>query len=146
MELMGARVQRNPQGTFPRTEVLSKRVKGLEKSKFALGVVKSSGSHSRAVRRYCKSSQSPFSRVQLFVTLWTIACQDPLSMGILQARILEWVAMPSSRGPSPPRDQTRVSHFLHWQAGSALPPPGKPAIKVCKPLLQAVTYEKPRRR
>ena len=26
---------------------------------------------------------------------WTISCQAPLSMGILQARILEWVAMPS---------------------------------------------------
>ena len=30
--------------------------------------------------------------------------------GILQARILEWVVMPSSRGPSPPRDQTRISY------------------------------------
>ena len=31
-----------------------------------------------------------------------IACQAPLSMGILQERILEWVAMPSSRGlPDP---------------------------------------------
>ena len=29
--------------------------------------------------------------------------------GILQARILEWVAMLSSRGSSQPRDQTRVS-------------------------------------
>ena len=29
--------------------------------------------------------------------------------GILQARILEWVAMPSSRGSSQPRDQARVS-------------------------------------
>ena len=29
--------------------------------------------------------------------------------GILQARILEWVAMPSSRGSSTPRDQTWVS-------------------------------------
>ena len=28
---------------------------------------------------------------------------------ILQARILEWVAMPSSRGSSQPRDQTEVS-------------------------------------
>ena len=28
--------------------------------------------------------------------------------GILQARILEWVAMPSSRGSSGPRDQTQV--------------------------------------
>ena len=35
--------------------------------------------------------------VQLFVTLWTVARQAPLSIGILQARILEWVAMPSSR-------------------------------------------------
>ena len=30
--------------------------------------------------------------------------------GILQARILEWVAMPSSRGSSWPRDRTRVFH------------------------------------
>ena len=35
--------------------------------------------------------------------------QAPLSMGILQARILEWVAMPSSRGSSQLRDQTQVS-------------------------------------
>ena len=28
---------------------------------------------------------------------------------ILQARILEWVAMPSSKGSSQPRDQTQVS-------------------------------------
>ena len=34
------------------------------------------------------------SHVQIFATPWTIACQAPLSMGILQARILEWVAMP----------------------------------------------------
>ena len=26
-------------------------------------------------------------------TPWTVACQAPLSMGILQARILEWVAL-----------------------------------------------------
>jgi len=31
--------------------------------------------------------------------------------GILQARILEWVAMPSSRGSSQPRDGTQVSHI-----------------------------------
>ena len=30
--------------------------------------------------------------------------------GILQARILEWVATPFSRGPFQPRDRTRVSH------------------------------------
>ena len=31
--------------------------------------------------------------------------------GILQARILEWVAMPSSRGSSRPRDRTCVSYI-----------------------------------
>ena len=38
------------------------------------------------------------------VTPWTVARQAPLSLGILQARMLEWVAMPSSRGSSQPRD------------------------------------------
>ena len=52
---------------------------------------------------------SHFSHVQLFVTLWTVAHQAPLSMGILQARILECVAMPLSMGFSQPRDQTCVS-------------------------------------
>ena len=37
------------------------------------------------------------------------AHQASLSMGILPARILEWVAMPSSRGSSQPRNQTQVS-------------------------------------
>ena len=32
--------------------------------------------------------------------------------GILQARILEWVAFPFSRGSSQPRDQVRVSPTL----------------------------------
>ena len=42
----------------------------------------------------------------------SVAHQAPLSMGILQARILEWVAMSSSRGSSQPRDWTRVSHTI----------------------------------
>ena len=39
-------------------------------------------------------------------------CSQPGSSvhGILQARILEWVAMPSSRGYCQPRDQTQVSY------------------------------------
>ena len=47
---------------------------------------------------------------------------DPMDYtvhGILQARILEWVAFPFSRGSSQPRDQTQVSHiaggfFTSW--------------------------------
>ena len=36
----------------------------------------------------------------LTVTPRTVACQAPLSMGILQARVLEWVAMPFCMGSS----------------------------------------------
>ena len=53
--------------------------------------------------------RSSSSCVWIFATPWTIALQAPLSMGILRARILEWVAMPSSRGSSQPRDWTQVS-------------------------------------
>ena len=55
-------------------------------------------------------------------TPWTGACQAPLSMGILQARILERVDIP---GDLPkPRDRTQVSHI----AGGffTTEPPGKP--------------------
>ena len=31
--------------------------------------------------------------------------------GILQARIMEWVAVPFSRGSSQPRDRTQVFHI-----------------------------------
>ena len=53
-------------------------------------------------------------------------CSPPGSSvhGILQARILECVAMPSSRGSSQPRDQTQVSHtvsrfFFIWATREA---------------------------
>ena len=53
---------------------------------------------------------------------WIVACQAPLSMGIFQVKILEWVAISSSWGSSQPRDQTHVSYTLqadslalsHW--------------------------------
>ena len=87
-----------------------------------------------------------------------IDCSLPSSSvhGILQARILEWVAVPFSRGSSQPRDWTQVSRIadrlewaaislsresswlwsnpcllclLHWQAGYLpLALPGKPCI------------------
>ena len=46
-------------------------------------------------------------------------------LGILQARILEWVAIPFSRGSSPPRDQTQVSciagrFFTIWASRSPI--------------------------
>ena len=41
-------------------------------------------------------------------------CSPPGSSvhGALQARILEWVAVPSSRGSSPARDQTCISYVF----------------------------------
>ena len=40
-------------------------------------------------------------------TLWVT--RDYTVHGILQSRILEWVAFPFSRGSSQPRDRTQVS-------------------------------------
>ena len=58
--------------------------------------------------------------VQLFAIPWPGAHQAPLSMGISQARILEWGAVSfPSQGSNP--------CLLHWQASSSpLAPPGKP--------------------
>ena len=47
---------------------------------------------------FCVLSRSVVSNS--FVTPWTPPHQAPLSMGILQAKILEWVAMHPSRGSS----------------------------------------------
>ena len=49
----------------------------------------------------------PRSVMSNYVMLWTVAHQALLSMGILQARILEWVAISSSRGSSQPRTEPR---------------------------------------
>ena len=70
----------------------------------------------------------------MFVTLSCLTLWDPVDRsppgssvhGILQARILEWVAMPSFRGSSQPRNPTRVSRFTGrfftiWA-------PGKPPV------------------
>ena len=64
---------------------------------------------------------SHFSRVQLFVILWTVASQAPPSMGILQPRIVEWVAKPSSRrifptqgsNPGLPHCRQNLYHLSH---------------------------------
>ena len=59
--------------------------------------------------------------------------------GILQARILEWVAMPSSRGSSWPRNQTHALMSPSLQGGSVpLAPPGKPLQKADHQKIDAV--------
>ena len=60
--------------------------------------------------------------------------------GILQARILEWIALPFSRGSSQPRDWTQVSHiagrfFTSWHTREA------PSIyNYCKNWLYSLCY------
>ena len=65
------------------------------------------------------SMLSCFSCVQLFATD-TMNCNPPGSSihGRLQGRILEWVAISSSRESSQLRDWVRsLLYLLHWQVG-----------------------------
>ena len=75
-------------------------------------------------KRLCMCAKS----LQLYLTLCGPVDYSPPGSsvhGILQARILECVAMLSSRGSSQSRDGIQVSLcHLCWQAGSL--PPGKP--------------------
>ena len=91
----------------------------------------------------------------IYVWLWDpIDCSPPGSSvhGILKARILEWVAMPSSKGSSQPRGRTQVScvaggFFTIWAtreaheywSGWPIPSPGDlpdPGIEPGSPALQ----------
>ena len=91
------------------------------------------------------------------MTPHTVTCQDPLSMGILQARILEWGAMPSSQESFQPRDWTQVSciaggFFTVWAtreaheywSGYSIPSPGDfpdPEIELGSTELQWILYQ-----
>ena len=96
----------------------------------------------------CTSVMWEFSCVWLFVTP-----MDYIVHGILQARILEWVAITSSRWSSQPRDWTQVScivgeFFTSWAtreaqeywSGQLIPSPADlpdPEIELGSPALQA---------
>ena len=77
---------------------------------------------------------SRFSCVRLFVTLWTVAHQVPLSMGF--SRQEYWCGLLCSpfRVSSEFRDRTHVTYiYLHWQEGSLrLVLPGKPSLAPCR--------------
>ena len=68
-----------------------------------------------------------FLPVKVKLTQLCLTLCDPMDYtvhGILQARILEWIAFPFSRGSSQPRDQTQVSHiaggfFTSWATREA---------------------------
>ena len=86
---------------------------------------------SRTVREYislvlatlCVCVRS-LSHVRLSATPWTVAHQAPMSMGILQAGILDWVALSSSRDlPNPGiKPESPVSPALAGRFFTTEPP------------------------
>ena len=93
------------------SDLNSKKQDGWRKSKANTGI-------SLACLPVCLSTYLPAisvcARVLSLSCVWLcdpLDCSPPGSSvrGILQARILEWVAISSSRGSSRPRDQTWVS-------------------------------------
>ena len=80
---------------------------------------------------------SHFTCARLFVAPWMNHSPPGASVhGILQASIMECVAMPFSRGSSPYREQILISM---WQAGSLpLAPPGK--LKYFKIFFSVMVY------
>ena len=63
-----------------------------------------------AYSKYIYESEVKMKVTKSCPTLW-----DPMDYtvhGILQARILEWVSFPFSRGSSQPKDRTQVSRIV----------------------------------
>ena len=58
---------------------------------------------------------------------------------MVQARILEWVAIPFSRGFSPPWDRTHISPALQADSLSS-EPPGKSIVHICSEHLNNLNY------
>ena len=70
---------------------------------------------------------SHFSCVWLFVTLWTVAHQVPVSMGFSRQECWSGLPCPSPEDLTPPRDQAHVSCFSCIVVGFfTTEPPGKP--------------------
>ena len=76
-----------------------------------------------------KCQSASHSGVGLFVIPWIVAQPGSSVQGILQTRILKWVALSFPRGSSPPRAWTWVSHiagrlFNNWATREACPTSG----------------------
>ena len=68
---------------------------------------------------------SPFSRVPLFVTLWTVAHQVPLSTGFSKQESWSGLPRPFPGDLTDPGIEPTSLCLLHWQGGSLpLAPPG----------------------
>ena len=61
------------------------------------------------------------SRVRLFVTLWTVARQAPLSMGFSRQEYWSGLPFPPPGDLPDPETEPRLLRLLHWQADSLAP-------------------------
>ena len=69
---------------------------------------------------------SRFSHVQLFATLWAVACQAPLSTGFSRQEYCSGLPCPPPGDLPNPGIKPMSLKSPHWQAGSLpLMPPGK---------------------
>ena len=69
-----------------------------------------------------------FNLVRLFVTPWTVVHHSPLSMQILQTKILEWVSISSSRDlPNPGIAPVSLTSPAVAGGFSTTAQPGKPS-------------------
>ena len=101
------------------------------------------------------SPPHPFSKIPcsamlshsvMFNSLWPHGLQPTrllCPLGNLQARILEWVARPSSRGSSPPRDGTQAScsagrFFNVWATRRALAAAAAKSLQSCPTLCDPI--------
>ena len=70
--------------------------------------------HSKVIQLYIRVYFQTLSLVKVKAAQLCPTLCDPMDYtvhGILQARILEWVAFPLSRASSQPRDETQVSRI-----------------------------------
>ena len=83
---------------------------------FLASKITADGDCSHETKRHLLLGRKPMTnpKVNVKVTQWCPTLYDSVDYtvhGILQARILEWVVFPFSRGSSQPRDRTQVSHI-----------------------------------
>ena len=73
------------------------------------------------------------SHVQLFVTLWTVACQAPLSMGFSRQEYWSGLSFPPPGIFQTQGSNSGLLHLLHWQVDSSpLSPLGRPSRTMSK--------------